>query len=299
MNQKKIELKSLIVSSVVNFIMAVAGIVVFCITNLQALFLDGVFSLIAFISTIMAIVFSITSKKKNKSYPTGMFFLEPLYGIIKAILMFVLLATSLYESGATAFTYFNSGVGATIYFDPILPYTIIMVIMCFSLSYYNKKQNEKINKASIMLTAESKSNFVDGVISGGVGILILLLSFININGKLGFLHYTGDFFITLILVAVSIKEPIKLFATSLRELSGATVKDKEIKSKIRRIVAKEIREEELDNKFEVYKIGMHIKVVILLNDNIEKETLQRLKSDTIKEIKESFDSVSVEFVLRK
>ena len=299
MNQKKIELKSLIVSSVVNFIMAVAGIFVFCITNLQALFLDGVFSLIAFISTIMAIVFSITSKKKNKSYPTGMFFLEPLYGIIKAILMFVLLATSLYESGATAFTYFNSGVGATIYFDPILPYTIIMVIMCFSLSYYNKKQNEKINKASIMLTAESKSNFVDGVISGGVGILILLLSFININGKLGFLHYTGDFFITLILVAVSIKEPIKLFATSLRELSGATVKDKEIKSKIRRIVAKEIREEELDNKFEVYKIGMHIKVVILLNDNIEKETLQRLKSGTIKEIKESFDSVSVEFVLRK
>ena len=299
MNQKKIELKSLIVSSVVNFIMAVAGIVVFYITNLQALFLDGVFSLIAFISTIMAIVFSITSKKKNKSYPTGMFFLEPLYGIIKAILMFVLLATSLYESGVTAFTYFNTGVGETIYFDPILPYTIIMVIMCFSLSYYNKKQNEKINKASIMLTAESKSNFVDGVISGGVGILILLLSFININGKLGFLHYTGDFFITLILVAVSIKEPIKLFGTSLRELSGATVKDKEIKSKVRRIVSKEIREEDLDNKFEVYKIGMHIKVVILLNDNIEKETLQRLKSDTIKEIKESFDSVSVEFVLRK
>ena len=296
MNQKKIELKSLIVSSVVNGIMAVAGIVVFCITNLQAMFLDGVFSLIAFISTIMAIVFSKISKKKNKSYPTGMFFLEPLYGIIKAILMFVLLAFSLYESGTTAFTYFKTGVGATIYFDPILPYTIIMVIMCFSLSYYNKKQNEKINKASIMLTAESKSNIVDGVISGGVGLLILLLYFINIDGKLGFLHYTGDFFITLILVAVSIKEPIKLFGASLRELSGATVKDKEIKNIVRKIVAKEIKEEELNNRFEVYKIGMHIKVVILLNDNIEKDTLMRLKSETIKE---SFDSVSVEFVLRK
>ena len=299
MNQKKIELKSLIVSSVVNFIMAVAGIIVFCITNLQALFLDGVFSLIAFVSTLMAIVFSITSKKKNKSYPTGMFFLEPLYGIIKAILMFALLAFSLYESGSTAFVYFKTGVGENIYFDPILPYTIIMVIMCFGLSYYNKKQNQKINNSSIMLTAESKSNMVDGIISGGVGLLILLLSFININGKLGFLHYTGDFFITLILVAVSIKEPIKLFAGSLREISGATVKDKEIKSKVRKIVSKEIREEELDNKFEVYKIGMHIKVVILLNDNIEKETLQRLKTETIKEIKESFDSVSVEFVLRK
>jgi len=299
MNQKKIELQSLIVSAIVNFIMSVSGIVVFCITKLQALFLDGFFSLIAFISTLMAIVFSRTSKKKNKSYPTGMFFLEPLYGIIKAILMFVLLATSLYESGATAFTYFNTGVGATIYFDPILPYTIIMVIMSFALSYFNKKQNEKINKASIMLTAESKSNFVDGVISGGVGILIMLLYFIDINGKLGFLHYPGHFFITLLLVAFALKEPIKLFAISLRELSGATVKDKEIKSKVRRIVAKEIREEDLHNRFEVYKIGMHIRVVILLNDNVEKETLQRLKSETIKEIKESFDSVSIEFVLRK
>ena len=299
MSQKKIELQSLIVSSIVNFIMAVAGIAVFVITNLQALFLDGVFSLIAFISTIMAIVFSQTSKKKNKSYPTGMFFLEPLYGIIKAILMFVLLATSLFESGTTAFVYFNTGVGSTIYFDPILPYTIIMVVMSFGLSYFNKKQNERINKSSIMLTAESKSNMVDGIISGGVGILILLLSFINIDGKLGFLHYTGDFFITLILVAVSIKQPIVLFGASIREISGATVKDKEIKSKVRKIVAKEIREEDLDNKFEVYKIGMHIKVVILLNDNVEKETLQRLKTETIKEIKESFDSVSVEFVLRK
>lgn len=299
MSQKKIELQSLIVSSIVNFIMAVAGIAVFVITNLQALFLDGVFSLIAFISTIMAIVFSQTSKKKNKSYPTGMFFLEPLYGIIKAILMFVLLATSLFESGTTAFVYFNTGVGSTIYFDPILPYTIIMVVMSFGLSYFNKKQNERINKSSIMLTAESKSNMVDGIISGGVGILILLLSFININGKLGFLHYTGDFFITLILVAVSIKQPIVLFGASIREISGATVKDKEIKSTVRKIVAKEIREEDLDNKFEVYKIGMHIKVVILLNDNVEKETLQRLKTETIKEIKESFDSVSVEFVLRK
>jgi len=299
MNQKKVELQSLIVSSVVNFIMAVAGIIVFCITKLQALFLDAVFSCIAFVSNLLAIVFSKISKKKNKSYPTGMFFLEPLYGLTKSILMFVLLFSSLFESGTAAFAYFTTGVGTVANFGPVLPYTLIMLVLSFSLSYFNKKQNEKINKSSIMLAAESKSNLIDGIISVGVGVLVLTLSFININGKLGFLHYTGDFFITLILVAVSIKEPVVLFADSLREISGATVKDKEIKTKIRRIVAKEIREEELDNKFEVYKIGMHIKVVILLNENVEKETLIRLKTETIKEIKESFDSVSVEFVLRK
>lgn len=299
MNQKKIEKESLIVSSVVNCIMAIAGIVVFCLTKLQALFLDAFFSLIAFVSNLMAITFSKISKKKNKSYPTGMFFLEPLYGIIKAILMFVLLIMSLVESGTDAYNYFISGTGSTINFGPILPYTIIMVILCFGLSCFNKRQNKKINNSSIMLIAESKSNFVDGIISGGVGILILLLYFIDINGKLGFLHYTGDFFITLILVLISIKAPITLLISSVREISGATVKDKDIRNIVRKIVAKEIKEEELDNKFEVYKIGMHIKVVILLNDNIEKETLLRLKSDTINEIKNSFDSVSVEFVLRK
>lgn len=72
MNQKKIERNSLIVSAIVNFIMAAAGVTVFFVTKLQSLFLDGFFSFIAFLSTIMAIVFSKVSNKKNKTYPTGM-----------------------------------------------------------------------------------------------------------------------------------------------------------------------------------------------------------------------------------
>lgn len=299
MDQKKIERQSLIVSSIVNLIMAAAGIFVFALTKLQALFLDGFFSFVAFLSTIMAIIFSKVSKKRNSSYPNGMFFLEPLYGLIKSILIFVLLAVSLIESGLTAFDYFLKDIGSKINLTPILPYTIIMVIMCFGLSFFNKQQNKKINNVSTMLTAESKSNLVDGVISGGVGILILLLYFIDINGKLGFLHYTGDFFITIILVLVTIKEPIKLFGMSLRELSGATIKDKEIKKTVKKIISKSIKEEDLDNKFEIYKIGKHIKVVILIQENIEQEILMRLKTDALKEIKQNFDSVTIEYVIRK
>ena len=297
--QKQIEKRALIVSSVVNFIMAVAGILVFCLTGLQALFLDGFFSFIAFLSNIMALVFAKTSSKKNKSYPTGMHFLEPLYGIIKAILVLFLLVFSLSETIGTAYDYFALGVGETININPVLPYSILMVILSFSLSYFNKKQNQKINNASTMLLAESKSNFVDGVISAGVGLLIALLFFVDINGSLGFLHYTGDFFITLLLVIISIKAPISLFSLSLRELSGATVKDETIKKTIREIVRKEIKEENLDNRFEVYKVGTHIKVIIILNDIVDTDILSRLKSDTIKEIKEKFDNVSVEYVLRK
>ena len=66
-NQKQIEKKSLIVSSVVNAIMSLGGFIVFGLTGLQALFLDAFFSFIAFLSNIMAIIFAKYSKKK-KSY---------------------------------------------------------------------------------------------------------------------------------------------------------------------------------------------------------------------------------------
>ena len=299
MEQKKIEKQSLIISTVVNFIMAVAGIVVFAITQMQSMFLDGFFSLIAALSTIMAVIFSRISKKKNKSYPTGMYFLEPFYAIIKSLLMFALLIFSIVESGLSAYDYFKTGVGNTIDFSIILPYSVLMVIMCFSLSYFNKRQNKRIKNSSIMLTAESKSNLVDGVISGGIGLLVLILSFIDIDGKLGFLHYSGDFFITVILVLIFIKEPIQLFTMSIREISGATIKDEKIKRLVRSVVLEQLQEEDLNNKFEVYKTGMHIKVVILLQEKFDAEVLSRLKTDTLKELKEHFDSVTIEYVIRK
>ena len=299
MHQKEVERKALIVSIIINGIMAAAGIVIFALTRMKSMFLDGFFSLLATLSLIMAIIFSKTSKKKNASYPIGMFFLEPFYAIIKSLLMLGLLIFSLIESGRSALEYLNTGVGSTINPWLILPYTAVMVAMCFSLSIYNKKQNKKINNASIMLTAESKSNMIDGVISGGIGLLVFILIFIDVNGKLGFFHFTGDFFITLVLFATFIKEPIQLFFVSIREISGATVKDKEIKKLVRKIVAQELKDEDLDNKFEVYKVGMNIKVVILLQPDFDKEVMSRFKKETIKELKEHFDSVLIEFAIRK
>ena len=77
------------------------------------------------------------------------------------------------------------------------------------------------------------------------------------------------------------------------------IKDKEIKKTVRKIMSNIIKEEDLDNKFEIYKIGMHIKVVILLQENFDTVVFSRLKSETLKEIKEHFDSVTIEYVIRK
>ena len=299
LTQKQVERRTLVIGTIVNFVMAVAGIIVFLLTKMQALFLDAFFSLIAGCSTILAIIFAKMSKRKNSAYPTGMYFLEPFYGVIKAILIFVLLTVSTVESSISAYNYWKFGIGETINVAIVMPYTICMLAICFGLFLFNKKQNKKLGNTSTILTAETKSNMVDFLISCGIFVLIFILLFINKNGKFGFFHYTGDFFITILLVAYSIKEPVALLGLSIREISGATVKDKEIKKKIRKIILKEIKEEDLHNKFEVYKVGMHIRVVILLTEFVQEDILARLKSDAIKEIKEEFDSVTIEFVIRK
>ena len=55
MNRKYIERQSLLVSVFVNFIIGMAGLLVYIVTNLNALLLDGVFSLIAFVSSLAAL----------------------------------------------------------------------------------------------------------------------------------------------------------------------------------------------------------------------------------------------------
>ena len=77
--------------------------------------------------------------------------------------------------------------------------------------FFNRSQSRKTNDSSTLLATESKGNFIDGILSLGVALSAFLIKLIDINGSLGFLHYTGDFFITTIIVLPAIKEPISVF----------------------------------------------------------------------------------------
>lgn len=67
MNHKAIERKSLTISSIVNGLSGLAGVAVYIMTDLNALLLDGVFSLIAFVSSLVAVYISKNSHKKNRN----------------------------------------------------------------------------------------------------------------------------------------------------------------------------------------------------------------------------------------
>ena len=298
MIQKNIEKNALLVSSITNFIITLAGIWVYWTTGIQALFLDCVFSLIAFISTVLASVISRISQKKTKSYPNGMHFLEPLYGILKSLLILFLLGMSFVTTFQTAYNYFLFGVGEIMNTAPVLPYTLSMVILCFGLGIYNKKQNNKINNTSTILTAESKGNFIDGLQSFGIGIAVVMLYFIDVQGELGFLWYTGDFFITSVLVIISIKEPISVLLNSFKEISNSITSDKKMFNYINSIVSEYTNTVVKNSYCEIIKTGMFITVRIHLTDKFTNEKYDKLieiRELIYNEVTAKYENISIDY----
>lgn len=298
MTQKQVERQSLIVSTIGNFFIGLAGLIIYIVTDLNALLLDGVFSLIAFISTLAAVFISGNSHRKTETFPNGMYFLEPLYGILKSIATLMLLIITLLETSAAAYAYFIHGEGHVIETDLVLPYTISMVILCFGLGFYNRQKNRQINHLSTIIAAESKGNFIDGLISAGVGISILLLKIIPIESALGFLHYTGDFFITLILVLFSYKEPLTILTDSFKEFTQSPTRNKQIVPVIHDVFQTHFNKYYHDLDIFIYKQGTHISVRVHILDPANLDLISEsvnLKPLILEDLQNSFEFVTVEF----
>ncbi|MFV8212020.1 cation transporter [Streptococcus pluranimalium] len=298
MNQKRVERQSLIVSTIGNFIIGLAGLIVYIITDLNALLLDGVFSLIAFISTLSAVFISKNSHRKTETFPNGMYFLEPLYGILKSIATLMLLIITLLETSASAYAYFAEGKGNVAETGLILPYTITMVVLCFGLGFYNLQKNHQINDLSTIIAAESKGNFIDGFISAGVGIAILFLKLIPIHSSLGFLHYTADFFITLVLVLFSYKEPLKVLTDSFKEFTQSPIQHKQIVPATHDIFQSHFNKQYHELDIFIYKQGTHITIRVHILDPSDSDLIAQavtLKPVLMADLQDTFEHVTIEF----
>lgn len=298
MNKKAIEKKALLVSSLTNLVTGLAGLVIYIVTDLNFLLLDSVFSVLAFISSVAAFFISKHSHRKTEQFPNGLYFLEPLYGVLKSIATLMLLLITLLETSATAYAYFVDGQGQVMETGPVLPYTITMVVLCFGLSIYNRQMNKKIGGISTMIEAESRGSFVDGLISLGIAIAMCLLYLIDVKSPLGFLHYTGDFFITVALVACSFKEPLTILIHSFKEFARSTVQNDDIKEAVFAVFDRQLpaHQDELD--ILIFKQGMYIKVKVHITSVVDPhfvEILAEKKAELLNELRQTFDHLELEF----
>ena len=146
--QKLLERKALIVGIVINVLQVLAGMAVFFMTGLKAMFLDFSFTAISVLSGMVAVYLSSRTVRTTERFPNGMFALEPIYAICKAIFTMSLLVYSLIDVCRVAYDYFVFGSGERIETGPVVIYEILTVIVCFSLYTYYRRSNRSIGDSS-------------------------------------------------------------------------------------------------------------------------------------------------------
>ena len=181
MQHKQIERKALGVGIIINILMVVAGAIVFFMTGLKAMFLDTTFTVISVVSGLVATYLSSRTVRTTERFPNGMFALEPIYAICKAIFTLSLLVFSFLDVAQVAWDYFVLGVGERASFGPVVIYQILTVATCFGLLMYYRRQNARIGDSSMMLRAEAQSTLVDGMISFGM-VEVLRDAFVELVG---------------------------------------------------------------------------------------------------------------------
>ena len=299
MQHKQIERKALGVGIVINILMVIAGAIVFFMTGLKAMFLDTTFTVISVVSGLVATYLSSRTVRTTERFPNGMFALEPIYAICKAIFTLSLLVFSFLDVAQVAWDYFVLGVGERASFGPVVIYQILTVATCFGLLMYYRRQNARIGDSSMMLRAEAQSTLVDGMISFGIGLAAVVLVLLPAGGPLDFLHYTGDFFITTVIVILAVKEPVEVLRDAFVELVGGVHDDDETNTFVEQAAQRHLPANTEYEKTMIFKTGMNYTVDVYLagtGESIDVADLVECKRSLERELKHRLHIVDVDLV---
>ena len=299
MQHKQIERKALGVGSIINILMVVAGAIVFFMTGLKAMFLDTTFTVIPVVSGLVATYLSSRTVRTTERFPNGMFALEPIYAICKAIFTLSLLVFSFLDVAQVAWDYFVLGVGERASFGPVVIYQILTVATCFGLLMYYRRQNARIGDSSMMLRAEAQSTLVDGMISFGIGLAAVVLVLLPAGGPFDFLHYTGDFFITTVIVILAVKEPVEVLRDAFVELVGGVHDDDETNTFVEQAAQRHLPANTEYEKTMIFKTGMNYTVDVYLagtGESIDVADLVECKRSLERELKHRLHIVDVDLV---
>lgn len=261
---KSIERKALRIGIAINILMVLAGYSVFMITGLKAMFLDASFTVISVVSGIIAVILSRKSGRTSERFPRGMFALEPMYAIAKAMFTLSLLIFAVLDASSVAVEWLLYGEGEPIKAGPVLVYEIITVLMCAGLLALYKHYDARIRGASTMVQAEMNSTFIDGAISLGIGIAALAIVLLPQSAAFAWIHYTGDFWITLVIALCAIKEPVGVLKAAFIELVGGVHTDSDVQQLVEEYAVQHIPEQTEFEQVLVFKTGMNYRIDVQL-----------------------------------
>jgi len=297
----KIEKRALWVTVFVNSIMAAAGWITYNLTGSQAMLLDGNFSFVLAIATMIAIYISKIKHKKTKTFPFGSYVYEAAFVLSKGLLILGIVIAAFLQNTLKIIDYFQGEKEEPIIMTPIYYYTVFILILTFALLFYFKKQNKKINNQSSMLLVETTSAKIDGGLTLATGLVFFLLSFVALGSKIDFLLYIGDSIIVVLLCLIMVGSPLSIIKNAFVELSGGSIQDQEEKQKIEQMIDKIVKHKFRYHNF-ISKIGSGYLVVIYIEPTMELINVKELKKihkEVKEKLQEFYPSLLVELSLKE
>jgi len=300
MNVDQIEKRALRVTIAANLLMAIAGWVTFGLTNSQAILLDGNFSFILAIATLIAINISKNKHKKTKTFPFGSYVFEAAFVLSKGLLILGIIAMAFFQNAVKIFEYFQGKMPEPIMLIPIYYYTIFILILALILLLFFKNQNKKINNKSGILLVEATSVKIDGILTLATGLAFLLMSFINMGSSLEFLLYIGDSIIVILIAVIMVGEPLKIIKNSFIEMGGGSLQNQQEKKEIEEVIEQVVKDRFTYSTF-ISKVGSVYLVMIYIElENMELglEEYRSVQKEIKQALKENFSTIIVEIALK-
>lgn len=203
-----------------NVVMGVAGVTTAYLSRSDALMIDGLYSLVNFVSAIIAMrVAKSVHRKPDATFPYGYYAHESLYVLFRSLVLLGILLFACFSSLNKIIFYVNGGEVTRVVMGPVLLYSFSMVLICFSLSFVHHRNWLKTGKQSDILQAEKSAGIADGFMSAGVGGALLgvgLLSGTFLEGMIP----VADSVLVLVLCCFMLGTPASLLRKSMAEIAG-------------------------------------------------------------------------------
>ena len=287
MNTDRVEKRTLRITVVANLIMATAGWITYDLTGSQAMLLDGNFSFVLAIATIIAIYISKNKHKKTKTFPFGSYVYEAAFVLSKGLLILGIIIVAFLQNSIKIIDYFQGEKLEPVVLTPIYYYTIFILILTLALLWFFNSQNKKINNQSSMLLVEAESAKVDGILTLATGLTFFLISFIVAGSKLDLLLYIGDSIIVVLLCLVMLASPISIIKNAFIELGGGSIQDQKVKQNMESAIEK-IISGQLSFELFITKLGSGYLIIIYVDAETETINVKELKMIQ-KKIKEELE----------
>ena len=224
----KLERRSIVVSVVATSFFGVLGIAISLVSQSQAVFLDGLFSLIFAVAGVLTLyVSSLVSRPRDEQYPFGYASYEPMLNLFKGILILVALVYAIWGAVETLI----AG-GQDVLAAGGISYSALAVIggiaVIIILSRINRKAGSPIVEVDI------RNWTVDTMISGAVGIAFVATLLLQNSDWSEWAPY-ADPVIMLLIAAIAAPQPYQIITENWGQLLGRAPRA-EMRSTVRTLV---------------------------------------------------------------